>query len=230
METRCSDDEMLADYFEGRLSDQDRTEMEAHLSECKMCMEALVVANSVVRGRSRFESEAAPNEVTEAAVCLINRQTSVLHGSLMQRLKRSIKGLPRYSLLRSLWSKVSDFLRLPWVEWRLARIRGSGRIISEDLINVRKSFNGLETEIEIEKTGHNKAHIRVKAPEYDSHKKTLRITLKRGEREISSYLLNGAYVLFEDIPFGHYSLAFVRDGAKIGTYLFEIKETHHDGR
>ncbi len=229
MEILCSYDEMLADYFEGRLSDEDRIEMEAHLSKCNLCRETLVAVNGVVRGQSRFQLEDAPKEVTEAAVCLINKQICVSCEPLIQRVRRFVIGMPFYKMLNSLYTKISEFFTTPWAGWRLAPIRGSERTISKDLINVRKRFNGIETEIEIEKTGHNKARIRVELPEYDTQKKKLRVTLKRDDREISSFLLNVDRVFFEDIPFGHYSLIFVRDDAKIGTYLFEIRETRHDG-
>lgn len=249
MKIRCSDDEMLADYFEGRLSGKDRTRMEAHLSRCKECREVLAVANSIVRARNlpsnarawpsaRTELNGVSKEVTETAVRLVSRQAAMSE-RLMQKPKLSAMGIAGSGLFRGLYSKISDFLRLPWAEWRLAPIRGSRRIISQDLVHLRKNFDGVEMDIEIEKTGENKAYIRVKSGECAGDKETLRVTLKRGEREISSYLLgghisyppnNGAYVLFEDVPFGHYSLVFLRDGENIGTYLFEIKGTNHDGR
>jgi hypothetical protein len=230
MEILCPNDEMLADYFEGRLSDEDRIKMEAHLSVCHTCLEMLVAVYGVVRGRSRFQPDAAPKELTEAAVRLINRQAveSCVPGIPMR--KRFVIGMSPYKMMKNLCSSISEFCTRPWADWRLAPIRGSVQTISKDLINVRKQFVGIETEIKVEKTGHNKACIRVELPEYDRRKKTLRVTLKRDEREIASYLLNEGYALFEDIPFGHYNFVFVRDGAKIGTYFFEIKETCHDGR
>lgn len=230
MEKLYSKDEMLADYFEARLSDEDRIKMEAHLLECKTCLETLGVVNGIVRGAGRFQLDAAPEELTEAAVHLINSQASESCEPRIQMLKRFVIGLYPYKMMKNLCSGISEFCTRPWAEWRLSSIRGSVQTISKDLINVRKRFDGIETEIKIEKTGHSKACIRVESPEYDRRKKTLRVTLKRDEREISSYLLNGGYALFEDIPFGHYNFVFVRDGAKIGTYFFEIKETCHDGR
>ena len=85
-------------------------------------------------------------------------------------------------------------------------------------------------EIEIEKRGENKALIRVKPAAGISHKEDVRVTLKKGNREISSGLLNRGHVVFEDIPFGHYSIISSRDGVILGEYLFKIKETHYGGR
>ena len=80
-----------------------------------------------------------------------------------------------------------------------------------------------------EKAGKDKANIRVRLAESSKHKRGIRVTLKKGEREVQSHLINGGYVLFEDTPFGHYSLLFSKDGVKLGSYLFEIKESQ-DGR
>jgi hypothetical protein len=91
-------------------------------------------------------------------------------------------------------------------------------------------FKGIQTEIEIEKTGSNRAHIRVKLHEAGKQPEGVRVTLKAGEREIASYPFDGGYVLFEDIPFGHYSISLDKDGFQFGTYLFEIKETLHGGK
>ncbi|MCF8086653.1 MAG: zf-HC2 domain-containing protein [Desulfotignum sp.] len=229
MEIRCPNDEMLADYFEGRLSDEDRIKMEAHLSVCQTCLETVVAVNGVVRGKSRLHLDAAPKELTEAAVRLINRQAEKSRKPGIPMRKRSDMGMSPYKMMKNLCSSISEFCSRPWAEWRFAPIRGSVQTISKDLVTVRKQFVGIETEIKIEKTGHNKACIRVESPEYDRPQKTLRVTLKRDEREIASYLLNEGYALFEDIPFGHYNFVFVKDGAKIGTYFFEIRETCHDG-
>jgi len=35
-------------------------------------------------------------------------------------------------------------------------------------------------------------------------------------------------VVFEDLKFGPYRLAFIRKGREIGAYAFEIRETRHD--
>jgi hypothetical protein len=101
--------------------------------------------------------------------------------------------------------------------------------VYKDLVRLRKTFGGMEMEIEIEKTGENKALIRVK-PAGESHREEIRLTLRKGSREISSGLLSRGHVVFEDIPFGRYSIISSRDGVILGEYLFKIKETHYGGR
>jgi hypothetical protein len=97
----------------------------------------------------------------------------------------------------------------------------------ENFVSLRVPFRDIETEVEIEKTGKAKACIKVNLPEAIKSEKTLRITLKKNDREIASYLSDGNFILFENIPFGHYSIALIEDDVKIGEYFFEIRETDH---
>jgi len=222
MKMTCPDEERLLDYLEGRLSEEDRSRVEEHLSDCERCLEALVVTNGLLRSRDRFELEAVPPEVTEAAVSLVTSQGTVSRGALMEKLRRSVKKTV---------SRISDTFQVePWGEWQPVPIRGAKKVASDDLVCLSVPFKGIQTEIEIEKTGRNRAHIRVKLHEAGKHAEGVRVTLKAGEREIASYPFDGGYVLFEDIPFGHYSISLTDRGASLGTYLFEIKEGRDVGR
>ena len=98
------------------------------------------------------------------------------------------------------------------------------------MVVVHKIFKGISTEIEIEKTGVGKAHIRVQLEEGSGRSYRIRVTLKKGERDVSSFLLDEGYALFEEIPFGQYELIFSENGDLLGTYSFEIKESQHGGR
>ena len=222
MKISCPDEERLVDYLEGRLPEEDSFEMEQHLAECQTCLEALVVTNGMTRGRGQFELNPVPDEVTEAAVRLVTSQHAISYGSLMKVLKRSISDLG---------SRISDILSpKPLRRWQLAPVRGTKIEVSEDLVCLTVPFKAIKTEIEIEKSGTGKAHVRVKPHEADKHRKTLRVTLKRGEREIAAYILEDPYVLFEDIPFGHYSISLAESGLHLGAYFFELKETRHGGK
>ncbi|MCK5244980.1 MAG: zf-HC2 domain-containing protein [Desulfobacterales bacterium] len=219
MKATCPNEETLTDYLEGRLSEEERSQVEMHLSECEICLERIVVANGLAQGRDRFELDLVPNEVTEAAVRLVTSQAVTAHGSLMEKVRGSVNNIG---------STISEVLRpRQRARWELAPIRGSKTVVSDDLVCLRVPFDEIETEIEIEKTGSGKAHIRVKPHEVGKQRKTVRITLKKGEREIASYLSDGAYVLFEDVPFGHYSISLAENSVRLGTCLFEIKETGH---
>jgi hypothetical protein len=222
MKKACPSDEMLADYLQGHLAEKEGSEMEEHLSDCTICLEELVIANSLFQGANLPQLDAVPAEVTEAAVRLMQSLDSAESDSLSEKFERAIKDLP---------TRISDFLNhKTWAELQPQPVRGFKRKVAKDLVLLKKTFEDVETEIEIEKVGENKALIRVRLLLADLTSQKIRVTLKKGDREIASHLAEEAYVLFEDIPFGHYSLTFARDGLTLGTYLFEIKETAHDRR
>ena len=112
-------------------------------------------------------------------------------------------------------------------KWQLSPVRGSRQTVSEDLFRIKKRFRDFDAEIEIEKTGENMAHIRTRLFERNGCGNGIRVTLKRGERELCSSLPSGGRVLFEDISFGPCKLIFERDGVRLGAYLFDIKETRN---
>ena len=211
---------MLADFLEGRLSDNERSQMENHLSDCETCLQELIIGKNLIRGENGSDLTEVPVEVTESAVRLINDLTLTPANSLKEKFNR---------VLERLRALQSSFVNLStWGERRFAPVRGSKEMVSKDLMRLKKSFKEVDVEIEIEKTGESSACIRVRLL---NKIKGVRVTLMQDkEREISSQLLNGNDVVFEDIPFGHYSLVFTRDGLKLGIYRFVIKETRHGRR
>lgn len=220
MRTGCPDEERLADYLEGRLSEKERSHVEEHLAGCEICLEGLAVITRLVHDRDQFELDHVSNEVTEAAVRLVTSRTVMTQDSLMEKLKGSV---------RNIGSAMSDVLcPKQGQRWQPAPVRGSNTVVSDDCVCLKVSFEKIETEIEIEKTGSNSAHIRVKPHKAEKYRGVLRITLKQGKREVASYLLDGLYVLFEDIPFGHYSISLAKKGVSLGTYIFEVKGSHRE--
>jgi len=208
----CPDEEIIADYLEGRLPPEDKEELDAHLSECELCLEELVIAGKALRAAT--ESPMVPSSVTEATVRLVTSRST---GVAEKGLKESIVAYAE---------KISDYFRysFPW-RWQQATIRSSKIAAAPDLVIIRKVFKEIQAEIEIEKTGEDKAHIRVRVGERE--KNGIRVTLKKGEREISSQVLSAGYALFEDIPFGRYEIVFSNNGSELGSYTFEIRESRH---
>lgn len=247
MKRSCPNEEKLGDYLEHRLGAKEKARVEAHLSECDQCLEDIVVTRGLVTNEARIELESAPDSLIQKAAALSNSKSkeTVSPGSvagsyrnfffhpltyasppeggeggvrgLTGKLEQSLKRLPQK--LRGLFDPAR------WEQWRLAPIRSSRENVSRNLIRVRKVFRGLEAEIEIEKTGENRAKIRITIGNIDKNERAIRVSLFRGEREVCSNSLIGGYVLFEDIEFDHYSLRFYLDKRLMGKYLFEIKES-----
>ena len=219
MQPICPDEEMLADYIEGRLSGKERSKIEEHLCDCNICRDYFITAGSLVRGNGQFASDPAPAALTRSSVFLVK--------NLDTAPKTSLAAGPR-AYIRNLYRRISDLMTsMPWVGLHPAMVRSSRKVISKDCICLKKTFKEIDTEIEIEKTGKNKSRIRVRMPDANRHKSKIRVALKKGEREMSSHLLIED-CLFEEISFGHYSLAFSRDGKELGNCLFEIKESSNE--
>ncbi|MDM8523360.1 zf-HC2 domain-containing protein [Desulfococcaceae bacterium HSG8] len=214
MKKRCPDDEMLADYMEGRVSAEKRLEMEAHLSNCDSCLEVFLANKSLARDIGRFEAQPAPNQVTQAAVYLVTE----LNVSPYELFRNSAG-----KAVRDMFSKLSDYLTPDTFNRpALMPIRGDGKTVSEDC--VKKRFKGMDAEIEIEKTGKENVNIRVSLDDSAKENRDVRVTLTKDGREVSSFLMEQGYVLFEDVPRDHYTLILSGQGESIGTYSFEINK------
>jgi hypothetical protein len=217
MKVVCPDDEMIADYLEGRLSEKERFRMEKHLSDCETCSERLIIASTLMKRSGQAERETVLPEVTEAAVRLVQGPSSVSRDTGVLGLRDSVRDLP---------AALSDFLAFrPWGEWLSQPVRGSKRRLDKNLIVIRKTFKGFDAQLEIERIGSDKCNIRVALPGLRPVGIGMRITLRQGDREVSSQPMEYAFMTFEDIPFGRYRLVFDQRGVLVGTYAFEIAET-----
>ena len=222
MNGSCPDEERLADFLEGRLSEEERSQTEEHLAGCRGCLEALVIVNTLTRGAGERELEPVPAAVTERAVSRVTSRFPVTSDSPAQESRPS---------LRDLGARMIEVLSSRWFgEGCPAPVRSSQIVSSEDRVRVRVPFKQIETEIEVEKARAGTATIRVRLVEKGASGRALRVTLKQGDREVTSQLLEGSSVLFEDIPFGHYGVSLTEDGKILGTYLFEIKESRRGRR
>jgi hypothetical protein len=217
MKIACPDDEMIADYFEGHLSEKERFRIDTHLSDCEICLERLMIAGNLIKRSGQPKSENVPPEVTDAAVRLVQSPSSVARDSGRGGLGDT---------LRDFSAGLSGFLSFkPWGEWLFQPVRGSMRRLDKNLIVIQKSFKDFDTRIEIERVGANKCNIRVAPSGLSPVGTGMRVTLKQGEREIVSQLMELAFITFEDILFGRYRLTFDQRGGLVGRYEFEITDT-----
>ena len=215
---RCPDEEILMNYLEDRLSKNEHTALENHIAGCERCLDTLIMVNNLMLNKEEFELRPVPEAVTKKAVSMVSGKITVWPDSLIVNLKRSVKHIG---------ARMFDYFGVqPWTGWQLAQIRGSKIAASEDFVCLKVPFAKIETEVEIEKLKNETAHIRVKLAKPIEKEMTLRVTLKKGEREIASYILND-FIAFEHMPFDHYNISLFLDGVSQGTYFFKIKETGH---
>jgi hypothetical protein len=218
MKIICPQEELLADYLEDRLGLEERSGIESHFSECPRCLDEFLTANSITQNRENLSADPVPEHVTEAAVKIVAK--------LAPRLKDSYK--PRsYQIFSKIFSRISEQIKLiRYSKNRFAPVRGSRNSETSDFYRVRRMFKEIVVDIEHEKAGHQIAAIRVTLIKGFGNENDFRVTLRNSnEREIESHRISAKFAIFENIPFGHYSLALIQNGKKIGTYNFEIKES-----
>ncbi|MCP3871823.1 MAG: hypothetical protein GY699_01500 [Desulfobacteraceae bacterium] len=221
MQMTCPDEEKLVDYFERRLPEKNRKEIQKHIADCDLCLTQLAIMRGLAKNPDRFELEPVPDRVTESVVERVAQLSVASHSPFMIRLKRAAKHLGE---------RVSEFLGItPWAGWGFASVRGTKIAVSDELVSLKVSFGKINTSIEIEKMKDSMAHIRMRLLNSPDSLKPVRITLKKGNREVASYLLE-AYALFERVPFDHYNISMFIEGKHMGTYFFEIKENGYDGK
>ena len=218
MEIICPQEELFADYLENRLTIEERSDIESHFSECPRCLDEFLTANSLAKDRENLAADPVPEYVTESAAKLVAKLVSRPRDSFMQRSSRFFK---------KNCMRISDYIKLIlYHKDGFAPVRSSQGAATGDFYRVRKMFKEMVTEIEIEKAGNQLAAIRVSLINGSADKIDIRVTLRNSSRrEIASYMISGKFVVFENIPFGQYSLTFMQNGKKIGTYSFEIKES-----
>jgi hypothetical protein len=223
MKNMCPSEEILADYIEGRLERNQRRLIENHLSTCDRCLQTIVVANSMYTDYDSYEFQEVPEYVTQTIIQSFVSQKDKMWNIMVTRARRW-------------WEKIkislADFGMLFFNDLQLAPVRRGTRVVrARNQSRRRKAFDRLKTDIDIQKTGDNRARIKVQIKRSEGEMDKIRvILLKRKldispaiDREIASDILHQNSVLFENIPFDHYNLIFTRDGITLGRYLFQIK-------
>jgi hypothetical protein len=218
MEIRCLDEELLAGYLEDRLNADERSRIEAHFSDCKRCLDEFLVANRMTQSRQYIEADPVPEYVTEAAV---KRVTQLVAG------RRSGVKKGSYPFFHKLYSVISEYIKLMMFNKNgFAPVRGSGMPDAGHCYRVRKMFREMLAEIEIEKSGHQTAAVRVTLINGFGNRDKIRVTLQNShQREVASYPMSADIAIFEKVPYGHYRLVFMRNQRQLGNYDFEIKES-----
>ena len=220
MKQICPQEEVLADYLAGRLSEENKTGLESHLSDCDQCLDEIMVAEELSQDNELSDFDMVPPALTESAIALVKGRIPPEHHTFRQKSAQ---------ILNRITSWISGHTPFDFYgSDNLAPVRSSEKTITNEYFHVRKSFKEIITDIEVEKTGQKKACVRVNLVSDTKNETNIRVTLlDRNEREMASFLLSGGFVLFEDIQFGHYCLAFIRNGRRIGMYQFEIKDSSY---
>jgi hypothetical protein len=211
MRNRCPNEETLTDFLEGRLSGRQQARIESHLAACADCRQQVGAYLQLTHPESAAEPAAAPDYLTDKAVSVVagladaDRPPSMFQGA-RRWVARGI------ALLEQL-APTNGLQPVP--------VRGAGTTVSERRIRRQKQFADIRVTIEIERSDDDLALIRILSTAKAADR-PVRVALIEGDREIAGMPLTTDPLVFDDIAFGRYTLAFVRGGAVLGEYHFQI--------
>lgn len=213
MKKHCLKEEDIVDYLKGRLDRHERQRLESHLSNCDQCMDMVRAAGRIFKRGVAQYSQKPPPAVSRRAIGNIE---NLKDGNWWDRLMGRLKAL---SLA---WTRMLKHFGLD-APINMASACGNKVKLADDLILLDKSFDNLDTEIEIEKIDQERANVQVSIFDARTDEPPVRVALVRNNREIASYLASKHAAFFESIPFGRYQLVFTRKGTPIGQCDFNIK-------
>ena len=208
-ETRlgCPDENSLAAYLTGSISDQQRDGLEAHLAECRFCLSEMTAAH---------ESGAtanAPQRLVERAMALVagSKQDGVLD-LVVRFVKDSLE------LVHQAGDWIATMAPQP------AAVRGAQSPSANGLVRVEKEFGDLKVGVEMERGEGDLCQLSVSVFSADGKPaEAVRVSLMAGEREQASYLARQGRAVFDSITKGNYKLVIFRGGTSLGIITLSIE-------
>lgn len=213
MNKSCLSDEIMACYAEGRLKGNDLILAEAHLKECGLCAEIVVVQKECVLARERGEFTYAPAE-------------------LYQKLKEKLNiepAVPLLEIIINFKEKVLEAIRttgefLPLSSMQPAHaLRGEAEL--KDAVIIREKFGSTEVTVEMTRQGDEyfRAVLKTINVQTAMPNEDLRVNLLQGETELESYRTLNGRAVFETLKPGDYILQILQKDQVIGNVRMSLK-------
>ena len=211
MDGEHPDEEILACFFEGRLTVEEVEKIKLHLLSCESCAEAFALSLNA--------ESAQVKDLSEELIAAVNDILS---------LKEEAAGLKIYLVLKE---KMLEVLRatgdiLVGQELIPAPVLRSRNIRDfKDEVTILKDFQDIRLEVKIENKGGKCFGVTVKAGRKDTRGliKDLRVTLIKDDLELESYLSDAGSVTFEHVSLGRYRLEVASPEKKLASVLLDVR-------
>lgn len=203
---QCADVRTLADYIEGRLSEDEKEQVEEHLSTCDKCLEEFVFAHSLLNDSELMETASEP--------CTPEFRVHLHPASVFQEVRDRVK------------QKISDWLtELPLPIWlgQYEAVRSPEVPLSGSML-IKKKINNFHTEMFIRHTEKDKVRMWISVFKDSRPARNVSLTLIREGEIPFARILNRDCVCFDRQRFGSFRIAIGHDAetAFENTYSFEI--------
>lgn len=207
----CIDSDILASYFGGSLSDEEKIRIMEHITECRVCMEKFASASHIMTDRSLNDWEPASEKTARDFLKSLNIP---MPGSSRKSLRDRMTGC-----YNRIISPLTGIFRLP--EPALVR---SGAASSENKICLSRKVGNLQIEISAEESESDNSTIKIEVFGGNQNPENISLTLTRDEGRMFARNLRGHAVRFDDLPHGCYQLILSQDGHEKGRCVFEVSE------
>ncbi len=210
----CPEDESLAAYLDGGLSEVARGGIESHLADCRHCLDQFLAAETAAR---------------EGPIAAVSPKMLARAMALMPQTK------PRGDVFNLVVELARDSLALISTTGRLvtptlaAQIRGKENAADNSVLHVESDLGQFQVAVEVERLDDNLCQVAVNVKSNaGSVADGLRLSLMSGEREQASYLARQGAAIFDRIPPGEYQLVVSGSGDSLGVIQLSIKESGHE--
>lgn len=204
----CPDEESLADYLSGTLSESQREKTETHLAACSSCVTEMV---TVHKASQETMMEKVPQHLIDRAMTLV--RPTYGQENFLDLVVRIVK----------------DSLEListsgrPILAAAPVAVRGEEGSVESGIIEVEQGMERFKVGVEVERVEPGLCRVVVSVTgEGRIVGENLRMSLFSGGRERASYLAREGKVAFDRIPRGEYNLAISDAGIAAGTIRVKL--------
>jgi len=205
------DEETLACFLEGKLSEQDAERLKGHLLSCDTCAEQLAFNLKL----KEAEAKDVPQELLERAKNLITQEegASLLEIALILKEKA-------VEIINTTGDVLFGQELVPAPVLRTRQIKDF-----KDEVTILKDFKDIRVEAKIENKGQQAFNLTIAVREKGTQKliKDLRVSLLRDDTELESYLSDSGKVIFEHVLLGKYTVEISSIEEKLASILLDIK-------
>jgi len=206
----CPSDYEIGAYIDGKLTDSEMETIEKRLFSCGECWEDFVTVKKNIIQDLEEPVKAMPASLMDKAIHLYPEKNKFFN-LIVSLVKDSIQ-IMQYT------EGFQIFTPVPAGGLR----RGTPE--HPTMVVIKKSFDEIDVELDIEKTGRDICNIRIAVD--DTMQKVsvqpLRVELVSNGRELVSNLLEEGETFLEDVGVGHYNIKIHKNGKIFGEIALKI--------
>jgi hypothetical protein len=208
---RCLSESEFGAYVEGSLSAVKKASINEHLVECQHCRQEFAAINSVIIQKDDMVEEDAPEYLIKKVVGMFPEKSG-LFDIVLNLVRDSVRVV--YCS-----HDIDMFMPLPAAGLR------SGKAVRPEMIVLKKSFEDIDVELDVEKVAGSLCNIRVTIDDLKAKvlMNTLRVELISEDRELVSNLLEDGETILEDIGSGKYTIKIHKKGKIFGEIALKIE-------